>query len=213
MIKLESKIIGFNYLWVNILVFIIFTLLILTSGNNIDLITLFFEIFMPCYMMIVICETVKIRFDPVIENILINAVSYFSLVVRRFFITFGLISLLSILYMCSLKMFLRDFSIVEMILTFISPSFFISSFGLIFSFTFNNEYAGSIAGGLLWLFNILARALMQKGVLRFFFMFEASFSSISIVWLINKLVLIMLGFILWYFIYSFCRERRFLFNI
>lgn len=213
MFKLESKIIGINILWITMLVFILFTLVLLTGGSNIDIVTLFFEIFMPVYMMIVICETVKTKFDPAIENILINAVSYFRLVVARYCMAFGFISILSILYMCGIRVLFREFNIVEMILTFLAPSFFLSSFGLVISFLSRNEHSGSIAGGLLWFFNLLAYVLMQKGALIFFFMFESFFSTKNIVWIINKSVFIILGFILWYIIYAFCQERRFLFNI
>jgi hypothetical protein len=213
MFKLELKITGLNVLWITSLIFGIFTLLLFTSGNNIDLVTLFFEIFMPLYVTIVSCEVVKIKTDPAIENVLVNAQSYFRLVVRRYNLTFGLISALTLLYMGLMGTFFRSIDFIPMALTFFVPSFFLSSFGLFFSFLFKNELAGSLAGGLLWLVQLLARGVMQKGVPAFFFLFISFFSTLSVVWAVNRLVLILLAFILWILIHGICRERKFLFGI
>lgn len=213
MFKLELKILGLNILWITSLVFCIFTLLLFNSGNNIDIVTMFFEIFMPLYMTIMCCEVVKTKTDPAVENVLVNALSYFRLVVRRYILTFGIISILTLLYMYLVGTFFKSIDFITMALTFFAPSFFLSSFGLLFSFLLKNELTGSLAGGLLWLIQLMARGVMLKGTARFFFLFISFFSTINGIWAINRLVLILLAFILWFLIYGICRERKFLFSI
>lgn len=213
MFKLEFKILSLNVLWITSLVFSIFTLLLFNSGSNIDLVTMFFEIFMPLYITIMCCEVVKTVKDPAIENVLVSARSYFRLIVRRYSLTFASIIILALLYMFLIGTFFKSIDFIAMTITFFAPSFFLSSFGLLFSFISKNELTGSLAGGLLWLFQLIAREVMQKGIAGFFFLFISYFSTINVIWAINRLALILLAFILWLLIYGICSERKFLFSI
>lgn len=212
MLRLELKIIGLNLLWVTTLVFSIFLLLIVTAGDNIDIVTMFFEIFMPMYMTIVICEVVKIKTDHAIENLLVNTISYFRLVLRRYSLVFSVISIMTILYMFIINIFFKDLNVADMILTFLSPSLFLSSFSLVFSFVFNNGISGSVAGGLLWIVNLSTRGLMQKWPFIVVFLFASLFQNSNYVWIINKISLILVSILLWIIIYIICHKRTFLYD-
>lgn len=212
MYRLELKIVGLNVLGITVLVLGIFTLLLFTSGENIDLVTLFFEIFMPMFVTVVCCEVVKTKTDPALENVLVNARSYFRLVARRYCITLVQISVLSLPYMAIVDRFFNGMGFAPMVLTFFAPSFLLSSFGLFFSCLNKHEFAGSLAGGVLWLIQLLARGIMHRGVAVLFFLFTSFFTPHDTVWLVNRLVLIVLACFLWFLIYQTCRERSFVFE-
>lgn len=212
MLRLEFKMIGLNLLWVTTMVFGIFSLLIITAGDYIDIVTMFFEVFMPMYMTIVICEVVKIKTDHAIENLLVNAISYFKLVLRRYSLTFGIISVMTILYMLIINIFFKEFNVMKMIITFLSPSLFLSSFGLIFSFVFTNGISGSVVGGLLWIISLSARGVMQKWPFIVVFLFVSLFDNSNHVWIINKISLILISIVSWIIICLICHKRTFLYD-
>lgn len=212
MYRLELKIVGLHVMWITVLVLGIFTLLLFTSGENVDLVTLFFEIFMPMFITVVCCEVVKIKTDPALEHVLVNAQSYFRLVARRYSIALVQISVLSVPYMVVVGRFFSGMGFAPMVLTFFAPCFLLSSFGLFFSCFNKHEFAGSLAGGLLWLLQLLARGIMHQGVAVFFFLFASFFTSHDTVWLVNRLMLIVLACFLWFLIYQTCRERSFIFK-
>ncbi len=211
--KLRLGIVGHKGLWITLLVFGIFTLLLFTSDINPDIVSLFFEIFMPLYMTIIICDVVTIKTDPDIRNVWVNDRSRFRLIIRRYSLTFGVISIMTLLYMAFVSRFFRSIDFFPMAFTFFAPSFFLSSFGLFFSLLFRNKLSGSLAGGFLWLIQLLAREALKRGWAAFFFLFLSSFSTLNVVWAVNRLILILLAHILWLLIYGICCERKLLFGI
>lgn len=212
MTRLEFRVIGFNLLWITTVVFLIFSLIITKTGDQVDSIILVFEVFLPMYIMIAISEAVKIRTDRAVEILLVSAKSYFKIILMRYTVAFITLSVMSIVYMVIIHLSFKELNIIKMIFTFLSPSIFLSSFSLLFSFYVRNGISGSVVGGLLWIFNMLAREVMQKVPLVYVFLFISLFSKDNYVWVLNKLALILASFILWIIIHFICKKRTFLYD-
>jgi len=93
----ELKIAGSNLFLIMLTVLSLFILAAVIGGDLVDWDVLGFEVLLPFFVAIMVCEWVKTLSDPLIDVIAVHAGSLFKWVICRYFAVFGTGSMLCIL--------------------------------------------------------------------------------------------------------------------
>ncbi len=214
MLAYERKITGNNPIWVILTVLTVFTLACLSGGDLVNWAYLGFEILLPFFVSIMVCEWVKTLSDPLMDVIAVHADSLFRWVAGRYLFVFGLASLLCLMCMAVLRVAVLDFSFFELVTVFLSTAFFFSSLGVFTSFLSRQPHAATALCGMVWLFCLLLMQGFVENLVRFpvvacVYPFIRSATPDNPIWPANKTILFLLGIVLWIWIFHVCRKRKF----
>lgn len=207
LLNIEKKIVGSNILWITLLLLGSYIALCVTGGDLVNWVYLGFEVMLPFYAAISVCEWVRTRSDPVFELVLAQAKSLFFWVVRRFLLVFLITTVLAFIGMIVLRQVALEFSLCEVLFTYVTTAFCISSLGLLASFFSSTSHVASAICGTLWLFSLLAKSILKYRAATFFYLFLRFAEPDNPVWFTNKVVLVVLGLLIWLMIWLICHKR------
>lgn len=205
--KYESKIIGINPLWISALLIGTFLVVCATGGNNINWGYLGFEIIFPFYTSIVIGEWCKTRTDPMFDVISSQGHSLFGWIVRRFALLFGLVIIFAFMGMLGVLLIKQSNSIFDMICAFLPTAFVLSSACVFISLLSGIPHIPTMTVGVVWLFSIMAMSLLRFPLVQYFYLFVRYAGISSPFWVVNKIILLSIGIMLWIGIFLFCKKR------
>lgn len=210
MIKYESKIIGKNPIWISALLTITFLIVCKMGGNNVHWGFLGFEVIFPFYMSIVIGELVKIRTDPMFDVISAQGKSVFIWILRRYILLFSMVCIFAFIGIYITFFLKKDILIYELILVFLSTSFFLSTICILVSLLSDMEHMGTMIVGIFWLFSLMSISLLRFKPIQLCYIFVRYAGIHSYIWVINKGILVIVSLLLWLIIYVICKRRLFI---
>ena len=205
--KYESKIIGINPFWISALLTATFLIICATGGRNVNWGYLGFEVIFPFYMAIAIGEWCKTRSDQMFDVISAQGKSLFAWIVRRFVLIFGSITVFFVVGMVGISVITQTATIGDLMLTFIPTAFFLSSVCVFLSMLSDVPHIPTMAVGVIWLFSILSISLLRFHAIQYFYLFVRFAGLDSPVWIINKVVILLIGIVLWIGVFFICQKR------
>lgn len=205
--KYESKIIGINPFWISALLTATFLIVCATGGRNVNWGYLGFEVIFPFYMAIAIGEWCKTRSDQMFDVISAQGKSLFAWIVRRFVLIFGSITVFVVVGMVGISVITQTATIGDLMLTFIPTAFFLSSVCVFLSMLSDVPHIPTMAVGVIWLFSILSISLLRFHAIQYFYLFVRFAGIDSPVWIINKVVILLIGIVLWIGVFFICQKR------
>lgn len=205
--KYESKIIGINPFWISALLTTTFLIVCATGGRNVNWGYLGFEVIFPFYMAIAIGEWCKTRSDQMFDVISAQGKFLFVWVVRRFVLIFGAITVFAVVGMVGISVITQSATIGDLMLTFVPTAFFLSSVCVFLSMLSGASHIPTMAVGVIWLFSILSISLLRFHAIQYFYLFVRFAGMDSPVWIINKVVVLFVGIVLWIGVFFICQKR------
>lgn len=205
--KYEWKIIGINPVWISALLTGAFLIICGTGGENLHWGYLGFEMIFPYYMAVVIGEWCKIRTDPMFDVISAQGKSLFQWILRRFTLLFCLVSIFAAAGMIGVVLLKPGMSVADLFLTFLSTAFFLSSISIFVSVLANVPHIPTMITGVIWLFSIMSTSLLRFAPVQYFYLFVRFAGINGTLWMINKSLLVIIGFSLWAGTYAICQRR------
>ena len=205
--KYESKIIGINPLWISALLTTAFLTVCATGGQNVNWGYLGFEVVFPFYIAVAIGEWCKTRTDPMFDAISAQGKSLFLWIVRRFVLLFGAITLFAVIGMAGVSIITQTAAIGDLLLTFLPTAFFLSSVCVFLSMLSSVPHIPTMAVGVIWLFSIMSMSLLRFPIIQYFYLFVRFAGIESLVWVVNKIVLLLIGIVLWIWVFIICQKR------
>lgn len=205
--KYESKIIGINPLWISALLTTAFLTVCATGGQNVNWGYLGFEVVFPFYIAVAIGEWCKTRTDPMFDAISAQGKSLFLWIVRRFVLLFGAITLFAVIGMAGVSIITQTAAIGDLLLTFLPTAFFLSSVCVFLSMLSGVPHIPTMAVGVIWLFSIMSMSLLRFPIIQYFYLFVRFAGIESLVWVVNKIVLLLIGIVLWIWVFIICQKR------
>lgn len=208
--KYEGKIIGINPLWISVLVIGTFLVVCVTGGTNVNWSYLGFEVIFPFYMAVMIGEWCKIRTDPVFDLISAQGKSLFGWIVHRFATLFAgmcLMIFIGLLLFSFISEGVSFFDIIDIIFTFLSTSFFLSSICVFISIFCDVPHIPTMIVAVFWLFSFMIMSLLRFKPIQYFYLFPRYAGISDSVWIINKIILMFIGAVLWLSIFVVCKKR------
>lgn len=205
--KYESKIIGINPLWISALLTATFLTVCATGGQNVNWGYLGFEVVFPFYIAVAIGEWCKTRTDPMFDAISAQGKSLFLWIVRRFVLLFGAITLFAVVGMAGVSIITQTAAIGDLLLTFLPTAFFLSSVCVFLSMLSSVPHIPTMAVGVIWLFSIMSMSLLRFPIIQYFYLFVRFAGIESLVWVVNKIVLLLIGIVLWICVFIICQKR------
>lgn len=207
MVRLEAKIMGINPFWISALLTAAFLIVCATGGDNVNWGYLGFEVLFPFYMAIAIGEWCRTRADQIFDVISAQGKSLFLWIVRRFLILFVTVTAFAVIGMLGTVVITKTASIGELLLTFLPTAFFLSSVCSFLSVLSSIPHIPTMAVGVIWLFSIMSMSLLHFQPIQYLYLFIRFAGVDSSTWILNKLVLLVAGFILWLCVFIICQKR------
>lgn len=207
MINLEAKIMGINPFWISALLTAAFLIVCATGGDNVNWGYLGFEVLFPFYMAVAVGEWCRIRADQIFDVISAQGKSLFLWIVRRFLILFVTVTAFAVIGMLGTVIITKSASIGELLLTFLPTAFFLSSVCIFLSVLSSIPHIPTMAVGGIWLFSIMSMSLLRFRPIQYLYLFIRFAGVDSSTWILNKLVLLVAGLILWLYVFIVCQKR------
>lgn len=207
MVRLEAKIMGINPFWISALLTAAFLIVCATGGDNVNWGYLGFEVLFPFYMAVAVGEWCRIRADQIFDVISAQGKSLFLWIVRRFLILFGTVMVFAVIGMLGTVIITKTASIGELLMTFLPTAFFLSSVCIFLSVLSSIPHIPTMAVGVIWLFSIMSMSLLRFRPIQYLYLFIRFAGVDSSTWILNKLVLLVAGLILWLCVFIVCQKR------
>lgn len=207
MVKLETKIMGINPFWISALLTAAFLIVCATGGDNVNWGYLGFEVLFPFYMAVAVGEWCRIRSDQIFDVISAQGKFIFLWIVRRFLILFVTVTVFAVIGMLGTVIITKAASIGELLLTFLPTAFFLSSVCIFLSVLSSIPHIPTMAVGVIWLFSIMSMSLLRFRPIQYLYLFIRFAGVDSSTWILNKLVLLVAGLILWLCVFIVCQKR------
>lgn len=207
MINLEAKIMGINPFWISALLTAAFLIVCATGGDNVNWGYLGFEVLFPFYMAVAVGEWCRIRADQIFDVISAQGKSLFLWIVRRFLILFVTVMAFAVIGMLGTVVITKATSIGELLLTFLPTAFFLSSVCIFLSVLSSIPHIPTMSVGVIWLFSIMSMSLLRFRPIQYLYLFIRFAGVDSSTWILNKLVLLVAGLILWLCVFIVCQKR------
>ena len=207
MVKLEAKIMGINPFWISALLTAAFLIVCATGGDNVNWGYLGFEVLFPFYMAVAVGEWCRIRADQIFDVISAQGKSLFLWLVRRFLVLFVTVTVFAVLGMLGTVIITKTASIGELLLTFLPTAFFLSSVCIFLSVLSSIPHIPTMAVGVIWLFSIMSMSLLRFRPIQYLYLFIRFAGVDSSIWILNKLVLLVAGIVLWICVFIVCQKR------
>jgi len=206
--SIEIRKCGINVVWITAAVLVAFIILCITGGDLVNLPVLGFEVMCPFLIAILVCEWVETLSDPMIDVIWVHSKSLFQWVLNRFIVVAGISGTLCALCMFCLRLWVLDFSLVELSFVFIATAFFFTSIGVFTSFLTKQPHVPAVVCGMIWLFALMARSLIRLSVIAYIYPLLKFADNDTEMWITNKIILLTVSVCLWLWIYFICRKRK-----
>lgn len=207
MVKLEAKIMGINPFWISALFTAAFLIVCATGGDNVNWGYLGFEVLSPFYMAVAVGEWCRIRADWIFDVISAQGKSLFLWIVRRFLVLFVTVTVFAVIGMLGTVIITKAACIGELLLIFLPTAFFLSSVCIFLSVLSSIPHIPTMAVGVIWLFSIMSMSLLRFRPIQYLYLFIRFAGVDSSTWILNKLVLLVAGLILWLCVFIVCQKR------
>ena len=207
MVRLETKIMGINPFWISALLTAAFLIVCATGGDNVNWGYLGFEVLFPFYMAVAVGEWCRIRADQIFDVISAQGKSLFLWIVRRFLILFVTVTAFAVIGMLGTVVITKAASIGELLLTFLPTAFFLSSVCIFLSVLSSIPHIPTMAVSVIWLFSIMSMSLLRFRPIQYLYLFIRFAGVDSSIWILNKLVLLVAGSVLWICVFLVCQKR------
>lgn len=207
MVMLEAKIMGINPFWISALLTAAFLIVCATGGDNVNWGYLGFEVLFPFYMAVAVGEWCRIRADQIFDVISAQGKSLFLWMVRRFLVLFVTVTVFAVIGMLGTVIITKTASIGELLMTFLPTAFFLSSVCIFLSMLSSIPHIPTMAVGVIWLFSIMSMSLLRFRPIQYLYLFIRFAGVDSSIWILNKLVLLVAGIVLWICVFIVCQKR------
>lgn len=207
MVRLEAKIMGINPFWISALLTVAFLIVCATGGDNVNWGYLGFEVLFPFYMAVAVGEWCRIRADQIFDVISAQGKSLFLWIVRRFLILFVTVTAFAVIGMLGTVVITKAASIGELLLTFLPTAFFLSSVCIFLSVLSSIPHIPTMAVSVIWLFSIMSMSLLRFRPIQYLYLFIRFAGVDRSIWILNKLVLLVAGSVLWICVFLVCQKR------
>lgn len=207
MVRLETKIMGINPFWISALLTAAFLIVCATGGDNVNWGYLGFEVLFPFYMAVAVGEWCRIRADQIFDVISAQGKSLFLWMVRRFLVLFVTVTIFAVIGMLGTVIITKNASIGELLMTFLPTAFFLSSVCIFLSVLSSIPHIPTMAVGVIWLFSIMSMSLLRFRPIQYLYLFIRFAGVDSSTWILNKLVLLVAGIVLWLCVLLICQKR------
>ena len=207
MVRLETKIMGINPFWISALLTAAFLIVCATGGDNVNWGYLGFEVLFPFYMAVAVGEWCRIRADQIFDVISAQGKSLFLWIVRRFLVLFVTVTVFAVIGMFGTVIITKTASIGELLMTFLPTAFFLSSVCIFLSVLSSIPHIPTMAVGVIWLFSIMSMSLLRFRPIQYLYLFIRFAGVDSSIWILNKLVLLVAGIVLWLCVFLVCQKR------
>lgn len=207
MVRLETKIMGINPFWISALLTAAFLIVCATGGDNVNWGYLGFEVLFPFYMAVAVGEWCRIRADQIFDVISAQGKSLFLWIVRRFLVLFVTVTVFAVIGMFGTVIITKTASIGELLMTFLPTAFFLSSACIFLSVLSSIPHIPTMAVGVIWLFSIMSMSLLRFRPIQYLYLFIRFAGVDSSIWILNKLVLLVAGIVLWICVFLVCQKR------
>ena len=205
--RLETKIMGINPFWISALLTAAFLIVCATGGDNVNWGYLGFEVLFPFYMAVAVGEWCRIRADQIFDVISAQGKSLFLWIVRRFLVLFVTVTVFAVIGMFGTVIITKTASIGELLMTFLPTAFFLSSVCIFLSVLSSIPHIPTMAVGVIWLFSIMSMSLLRFRPIQYLYLFIRFAGVDSSIWILNKLVLLVAGSVLWICVFLVCQKR------
>ncbi len=166
MVSYERKIAGNNILWIIPLVLTVFLLVAGNGGELINWGAFGFEVLIPFFTTVMVCEWVRTLSDPLIEVLIVHTKSLFRWIAIRFLVMFGLTGIFCIACMAIWSIIIPDASIGEYLIIYLGTAFFLSSLGVLASFLSRQSHMTTAICGTIWFLSLLFRSAFMENLIR-----------------------------------------------
>ena len=207
MVRLETKIMGINPFWISALLTAAFLIVCATGGDNVNWGYLGFEVLFPFYMAVAVGEWCRFRADQIFDVISAQGKSLFLWIVRRFLVLFVTVTVFAVIGMFGTVIITKTASIGELLMTFLPTAFFLSSVCIFLSVLSSIPHIPTMAVGVIWLFSIMSMSLLRFRPIQYLYLFIRFAGVDSSIWILNKLVLLVAGSVLWICVFLVCQKR------
>lgn len=207
MVRLETKIMGINPFWISALLTAAFLIVCATGGDNVNWGYLGFEVLFPFYMAVAVGEWCRIRADQIFDVISAQGKSLFLWMVRRFLVLFVTVTVFAVIGMLGTVIITKTASIGELLMTFLPTAFFLCSVCIFLSVLSSIPHIPTMAVGVIWLFSIMSMSLLRFRPIQYLYLFIRFAGVDSSIWILNKLVLLVAGSVLWICVFLVCQKR------
>ena len=207
MVRLETKIMGINPFWISALLTAAFLIVCVTGGDNVNWGYLGFEVLFPFYMAVAVGEWCRIRADQIFDVVSAQGKSLFLWMVRRFLVLFVTVTVFAVIGMFGTVIITKTASIGELLMTFLPTAFFLSSVCIFLSVLSSIPHIPTMAVGVIWLFSIMSMSLLRLRPIQYLYLFVRFAGIDSSIWILNKLVLLVAGIVLWICVFLACQKR------
>ena len=207
MVRLETKIMGINPFWISALLTAAFLIVCATGGDNVNWGYLGFEVLFPFYMAVAVGEWCRIKADQIFDVISAQGKSLFLWMVRRFLVLFVTVTVFAVIGMFGTVIITKTAYIGELLLIFLPTAFFLSSVCIFLSVLSSIPHIPTMAVGVIWLFSIMSMSLLRFRPIQYLYLFIRFAGVDSSTWILNKLVLLVTGSILWLCVFLICQKR------
>lgn len=207
MVRLETKIMGINPFWISALLTAAFLIVCATGGDNVNWGYLGFEVLFPFYMAVAVGEWCRIRADQIFDVISAQGKSLFLWMVRRFLVLFVTVTVFAVIGMLGTVIITKTASTGELLMTFLPTAFFLSSVCIFLSVLSSIPHIPTMAVGVIWLFSIMSMSLLRFRPIQYLYLFIRFAGVDSSIWILNKLVLLVAGIVLWICVFLVCQRR------
>lgn len=207
-IRSEIKVFGINFFIVSAVFAIILIVLSILAGELLDFFPVSFEVIFPFFAAIVVGEWGKTRADNNFDIIAAQSTSLFKWVLFRYIAAFGTASIFAILSMAGSSIIRYELPMQELVAVYFPPAFFLSSLCALFGVICKQEHIATLICGTLWLVILLTRSLLRFPGIEYVYLFIRFAGDQNNIWLYNKVIIAVIGVLLWGLIYLKCKLRH-----
>lgn len=206
-LKYELKILGINPVLIWFSVVVVFALLSALGGDLLRLSCIGFEVVFPILTSMAVSEWGKSRADNNFDIIVAQSQSLFQWVLYRFTAVFMEAVVAALFTMLLVSVQQREMPVSEMCLLYFSPALFLSTVSVFGGMCFSQEHIATLFCGMLWMFVLMARSLVQLPGVQYFYLFICFAGDQNDVWVVNKGILCVFSLLLWGVVYWICDRK------
>ena len=145
--------------------------------------------------------------DQIFDVISAQGKSLFLWIVRRLLVLFVTVTVFAVIGMFGTVIITKTASIGELLMTFLPTAFFLSSVCIFLSVLSSIPHIPTMAVGVIWLFSIMSLSLLRFRPIQYLYLFIRFAGVDSSIWILNKLVLLVAGIVLWICVFLVCQKR------
>lgn len=203
----EMKIMGSSICLVAALLVAALVFLAMISGELLNVSCIGFEVIFPFFAAVAVGEWGRTRADGNFAVIAAQSSSLFTWVFTRFTATAAITSLFAMVGMVLTTLIRREMPLGELMLIYFPTAFLLSALSLLVGLCSSGDHTAALACGVVWLMALLVRSLLRIPGVACFYLFVRFGGVQSSIWVVNKVVLCILGLVLCGAARSICNKR------